>query len=159
MEDLLSQSEDKNLCLSPTAIGYLQKVIKWAKFFAILGYIAIAFFILLAVFIGVILPTLNSGLANPINPMGTTYTTIMSIVYIFLAVLYIYPVITLYSFATKTNQALKNYEEHTLEEGFKKLKQHFTFAGRLTIIMIVLYIIAIFAIMVGGFIGGFLAAL
>jgi hypothetical protein len=159
MENLLSQSEEKNLCLNSSAIGYLQKVVKWAKFFAIMGYVAIGFFILLAIFMGIVLPTLNSGLANSTNPMGEVYTTAMSIFYIFLAILYIYPVITLHGFANKTDLALKNYEENALEEGLKKLKQHFTFVGRLTMVMIIIYIIGIFAMMIGGFIGGFLAAL
>jgi len=159
MENILSQNEEKNLSLNPAAIGYLQKVVKWAKFFAILGYIFIAFFILLAIFMGIILPTLNSGLASPTNPMGGVYTTTISVVYIFMAALYIYPIITLHSFANKTSLALKNNDENALEEGLKKLKQHFTFIGRFTIIMIVFYIIGIFAMMIGGFIGGFLSAL
>jgi len=159
MENLLSQSEEKNLCLNSAAIGYLQKVVKWAKFFAILGYILIAFFILLAIFMGIVLPTLNSGLASRANPMGGVYTTTISVVYIIMAAFYIYPIITLHGFANKTSLALKNYEENALEEGLKKLKQHFTFIGRFTIVMIVIYIIGIFAMMIGGFIGGFLAAL
>jgi len=156
LEDSKFYTEDKSLKLSETALSYIKEIAKWAKFFAIIGYIGIAFFIVMAAAIGVFLPSLNSNISNtpfPVNNIG------IAAFYVLIAAFYIYPVITLHGFANKTNEALNNHDDTILEEAFKKLKSHFKFVGKLTIIMLVIYVLFLFVIMIGGFIGGFLGAL
>lgn len=159
MESKFAIAEEKNLNPTPKTIEYIKEIAKWAKFFAVIGYFIIAFMVFIAIIIGLLLPKLNSGLAELQNFPIAQNSLVLALTYIILAILYIYPVISLHQFANKTNKAIQETDKNLLEEGFKKLKQHFTFVGRMTIVILVLNVLLLFVAIIGGFIGGFLSAL
>ena len=75
----------------------------------------------------------------------------MWIFYIILALLYFFPTYYLLLFANKTKQALIEKNPVTLEEGFKNMKKLSKFVGIVTIVILAIYPIAIFAFVIGDF--------
>jgi tellurite resistance protein TehA-like permease len=73
-------------------------------------------------------------------------TVIMGLFYILMAVIYFFPAVYLYRFATASADAIEKLNEDTLEEGLENLKSLFRFTGILMIIMFSLYAIGIIAV-------------
>lgn len=143
--------EEEKLNLTETSIKHIAEVAKWTKFFAILGYITIGFLIVIALFMGFVLPSLNQDMQSS-NP-AIQYPIVFSIVYLLIAALYLYPSINMNRFANKVKEAINKKDSIQLEEGFGDLKGALKFMGILTIIFISLY----FVLMVVGFAFGALS--
>ena len=75
-------------------------------------------------------------------------------VYLFMAVIYIYPLIMGFQFANGTKAGCLNNDENELARGFEGMRSWFNYIGILTIICLVLYAL----IIIGAFIAGFAAA-
>lgn len=121
--------------LSDAAISYLKESAKWSKFLAILGFIGIALFILLALFFMV-----GSSQMNPYAGLGVP-GALISLVYILIAALYFMPVYYLYNYATKVSQALNERNSKMLTDGLENLKSHHKFLGIAAIVVISIYLL------------------
>ena len=130
------------LQLTVAAQGFLRETAKWARFLSIIGFIAM-FFLLLA---GLFFMAAGSAMGSETAGMGAMAAfpgSILGIIYIVMAILYFFPFYYLYKFASKTKSAFAGNDTVQLTEGFENLKSHYKFMGILTIVMIVLYIVAI----------------
>lgn len=92
---------------------------KWAKFFAVLGFIMIGFYLCSLL----LLMSLGGN-----YPMGVIFYIV---IFIFI---YYFPVSYLWKFATKTIEGIEDEDQERFEEGFSKLDSHFRYVGILTII-------------------------
>ncbi len=113
---------------------FLLEIAKWATFLSIVGFVTIAFMIILSFSIGSILSQI------PENNMGVS-PQFFSFFYLIFAGIYFIPVYHLFQFGTKTKKALINNDSDLLTFGLKKLKSHYKFLGIVTIIMVSLNII------------------
>lgn len=123
-----------DLSLTTTAIDALKSTAKWAKFIAIVGFVAIGLMILASFFIG----SIFAAMPNSQLPVGFP-TTVLTVFYIIIALIYFFPILNTYLFASRTLRAIKESDELTLEAAFKKLKSVYAFAGILILILLSIY--------------------
>src|SRR6056297_2243645 len=117
--------------LTRLALENLDETRKWTKFFSILGFVGVGLLILAAIVMAV--SGAGLGFASPL----------VSLLYIALAVLYVYPSLSLYRFSEQTREALAATDEDLLESAFHYLRKSFRFLGIMTIVIIGIYILAI----------------
>jgi hypothetical protein len=131
--------------------AYLRETAKWGKFLAIVGFIMCALVVLIGIFAG-------SIMAAAFGQMGGAYSTGMgagaAIVYILIALLYFFPCLYLYRFATRMQVALQNNDQSNLSAAFMNLKSCFKFLGILTIIVLAFYALALIFVVLGATMAG-----
>ena len=126
--------------------GYLKETAKWAKFLAILGFIGCGLLVLGGIALVFTMSAASMGGAA----FGGMYSSAFSLVYLALAALYFFPCFYLYRFASTMQQALQAGEAIQLQTSFRNLKSCFRFIGILTIILIAVYLLAIFGVVAFG---------
>ena len=121
--------------LNEQAIDYLREAAKWAKFLAIIGFIMTGFIALFGLFFGSIMGSL------PLGAGGLTSGTMsaMAFIYLLLAVVYFFPTLYFYRFATQTRAAIDAYDAEGLAESLGNLKSTFKFVGIMMIILLGVY--------------------
>ncbi len=127
----------KSLKLTDNSLIFMTEIVKWAKFLAICSFVGLGMMVLAGVAM-IILQFERQ--ANGLS------TVIMGLFYILMAVIYFFPAVYLYRFATASADAIEKLNEDTLEEGLENLKSLFRFTGILMIIMFSLYAIGIIAV-------------
>jgi hypothetical protein len=129
--------------------AYLGETAKWAKFLSIIGFIFCGIFVLVAIFAGSFLAG-ALGRYGEGNPMLSG--VFISVIYILIALLYFFPCLYLFNFASKMQVALRNNDQEQLVQSFRNLKSCYKFLGILMIIMLSFYaLILIFGIFAAGF--------
>ena len=124
------------LQVSGVSIEYIETAAKWARFLAIVGFVFIGLFVLVALIMG-------SFMANsPLNEAGIPIG-FLSGLYIAMSALYFFPTLYLYRFATKALRAIRSDNNTELTESFMNLRNMFRFVGILTAIVIGIYAIGI----------------
>jgi hypothetical protein len=68
--------------------------------------------------------------------------TAMTIFYILMIAIYIFPLYYLYQFSVKLKKAVISKDDEVLASAFEMLKSHYKFVGVFTIIMLSIYILA-----------------
>jgi hypothetical protein len=121
------------------ASAYLGDTARWAKFMAIVGFIMCGLIVLIAIFAGSIFATVFSRFgsesgASGMSGLGSAGAVAISIVYILIALLYFFPCLYLYNFASKMQTALRSNDQEQLNQSFKNLKACYRFVGVLMII-------------------------
>lgn len=157
MENLSNISEENQLDFSPILSKHVEDIAKWAKFLSIVGFIGVGFLILVAIVMAY-LPSINAGneFSQGMNNMGTfpAYMgSLISLIYVIIAVLYFFPVYYLYNFSNKALRAIRLKDTRTIEDSFNNLRRHYKFMGILTIIMLGIYAIGFIGLALGGLLG------
>ncbi len=124
MEDLENKLE-----LNQSIRQSLSKMVYWAKFLAIIGFVGIGLMVIVAIVVMVI-PT-NNFFA------GSQY--LMAFFYLVMAALYFFPINYLYNFAIKGRTALNSNNQNSLEVGLTNLASNFKFIGVTVIVVISIY--------------------
>lgn len=122
--------------------NYLSETAKWGKFIGIMGFIGCGIMLLAGVFASTWMSSLRS-----VEGIGGSATFMMAL-YIGLALLYFFPCLYLFNFASKMQKALRSNDQIQLTESFKNLKSCYKFMGILIIIILALYAL----IFIGGII-------
>jgi len=117
---------------------YLREASKWSRFVAIIGFILVGFMVLFGFGYG----TIMQGL------MGDAYILpfpgyVFGFIYLLLALVYFFPLLYLFRFATHTKSALTSEDDSELATALFNLKSLYRFIGILMIIMLVIYGLAI----------------
>lgn len=127
---------------------HLSEAARWAKFLAIFGMIMCLLVAIIGLFTGVTFMS-TSTQYNSTNDLlsifGPNMGIFMLVLYVGFAILYFFPCLFLLRFANHMRSALTTNDQLTLNASFRNLKVMFRYVGILTIIVIALYIIAIFA--------------
>lgn len=126
--------EQEALHLDANSSSYMLETARWAKFLAIIGFVAMAIIMLGAV-------------ALMFNPMaeesGTAYNagykTGMFLFYAILVTIFFYPMYALLKFANLIKAAVQNVNQQEFDEAFRYLKNTFKFWGIYTIILLFIY--------------------
>jgi len=127
--------------------SYLRESAKWAKFLAILGFIASAFLILGALSAGFFMSAAFSELDNSAIPFSSG---LISVFYLLIAGIYFMPVLYLYRFATNTQAALNSNNQIALTTAFKNMKSLYKFMGIAAILFLGFYGLIIVLTLLGG---------
>ncbi len=130
-----SITTSENIVLNDQIKKFILEMAKWAKFLAILGYIALGLAVL-----GIIsILTFTAGMGG--GSVGATESLIF-IAYFVVLLLYFLPIHYLYKAASRLKRGLESNEETTVTSGFESLKAHYKFIGIFTIVLISLYLLA-----------------
>lgn len=123
--------------LTQEAIFFLSSAAKWAKFLAIMGFIAIGFLVIAGLGAGILFNVMQSTMPSslPFPPI------VLSVLYIAIAALYLMPVIYMNNFSNKTTSAIQMQNTPLMTEALMNLKKWFKFTGVMTIVLIVIYIL------------------
>jgi hypothetical protein len=137
------------LQLDHEATGYLGETARWAKFFAILGFI----------FCGIVALCAISGKTSFTNSFHSpdetsiTYTysnsIFASIIFFIMAVIYFFPSLYMFRYASKMKTALKNNDQLLLNQSLRNLKSWFRFTGILIIVSIGLMLLGVILAVIG----------
>lgn len=141
--------ENQNLELNQVATDALRESAKWSMFLSILGFIGIGFMVLFSVFIGIFMA------AMPDNEMGNfpfPMKGFLSLIYLVIALVYVFPVFYLYKYASGMKNALNYKNSNDVANAFVYLKSHHKFLGIAAIVIISLYILIFIVAIIGGFI-------
>ena len=115
---------------------------KWAKFLCIMGTIGMVLLVVIAVMM-IFFSAVLSGVA-PNMPFGA----FVGFLYLFMAALYIYPIVKSFQFANRTKAACLTGDENELARGFAGLRSLLRFIGVLTIICMALYVLIIIGVII-----------
>jgi hypothetical protein len=120
--------------LTEEAIDHLQKLSKWASFLSILGFIYLALIILLG-FISVFV-TNSFGWESETG--GALFLLIAVMLYLLIAIVYFFPILYLYKFSLYAKQSIRTSGTPELTVALKYLRNHYSYIGVLTIVLIAL---------------------
>jgi hypothetical protein len=126
--------------LTTDSLHSLDTIWRWASFFSILGFIGIAFLILIGLVMGFVLSAFDNG------ALGSSFKYIFMAIYIVLGAVYFYPILLLFRFSTWTKKALRNRSSLDLSIALKNLKAHFQYVGIMTIVLFALYFLIIIGV-------------
>jgi uncharacterized membrane protein len=157
----MEQNQDSTLfemSLDQTGRAHLSEAAKWAKFLSIMGFIGCGLIVLVGVFFGSLFSTF-SGELNRTGPYGDMATSgglgaVAAIMYIIIALIYFFPCLFLFRFATKMKTALASNDQETLNNSFQNLKATFRFIGILTLIGLCFWVLALIFGLLGAATGG-----
>lgn len=148
MEEREVQSVSK-FYLNEESTRFLKETAKWAYFLSILGFVGVGVMVLLTIYIGTIFSKLGmlGDQAAVFQSIGGSF---ISGIYLFVAVLYFFPIYYLFKFSTKLKIAFKTANNELLNESFIFLKSHYKFMGILALVFVVIYgLIFLFTLLAG----------
>lgn len=142
------QTDNEVLIITEDIRSYIYEGAKWAKFLSIYGFIISAMTTLAAFSAPAMLSALkimnNTGVLSAISPTALTG------LYLVLALVYFYPSLMLYKYATAGKKAALYLDQESLAEAMSKMKSLFKFLGIILIITTVLYLLVIFIAVFAG---------
>ncbi len=145
----IGQSAPVGIQLDSLAKTYLKETAKWAKFLAILGMVMMGFIILIGITMMVSMGSL-SALSPELGMMSGMMGIGLGLVYIVMALIYVYPIWKLYEFANLTKKALMSEDSDLLTQAFGAQKSMFKFWGILMVILLGIYAL-VFVVSIFGF--------
>lgn len=122
------ESQSNGLHFTDEIKEHILGIAKWAKFFSVLGFIMIGFYLC-----SLLLLMMLGG-----KSMGVIFYIV------FFIFIYFFPVSYLWKFATRTIEGIENDDQERFEEGFSQLFSHFRYVGILTIIGLSLIVLSFF---------------
>ena len=134
--------------LTPMDADILRRTAKWARFLALVGFVTIALVLFAGMFAGRIMSgfmdeqSAMTGMPmnNMIGAMGTMYT----VIFIAIALLYFFPLLYLYRFASQALKAVNGaFDGMAFTGSLDSLRRLFTYVGVLTVIVLCFYAIGI----------------
>lgn len=149
MEHYSEQNQETSLFvfgIDQSSRSHLWEAAKWAKFLAIVGFVMCGLIVVIAIFAGSFLATMatyNEGYRSSAAGLTGGMGAFIAIFYIGIAILFFFPYLFLFRFATRMKAALNTNDQPTLNTSFQNLKIMFRYVGILTIVMLSFYAVAI----------------
>ena len=139
MEQPTPSTDLFDLHIDQQVTSYLGETAKWAKFLAILGFIMCGIIAIVALFAG---SFLASSLSRFGGGEGTAVSGVLvTIIYLGIVLLYFFPCLYLFNFASKMQAAIRSNDQQLLTTSFRNLKSCYRFVGILMIIVLSFYAI------------------
>lgn len=150
----MEQNQNTNLFalnIDPGGKSHLWEAARWAKFLSIAGFIICLIIILIGIFAGSFIELMGKRYGDygnaEIDMSG--FRTMIAIVYFLIALLYFFPCLFLFRFASYMKKALLSDNQENLNASFMNLKIMFRYVGIVTIVILAIYAI-IFLFMIAG---------
>jgi hypothetical protein len=145
--DLQEEEEVDALWISEDIRSYIYDTAKWTKFLSVVGFVFSAMIALSAFGTAAFLSTLAK--VSPGNPMVQIGSTVLTVVYLLIALLQFYPSFLLFKFSTSATQAVLYADQPSLAVAMAKMKSFFKFWGVITIVFISFYILMMITVILG----------
>ena len=141
---------NNDLQVSPQAQSYLTESAKWGKFLAIVGFIFCGFMVVLAFLIPALFSQLSqNSVSEATFGFSSSAKTIMTVVYLILAIFLFFPCLYLYRFSVKMQVATRNVSQENFDDALMNLKSMFKFYGIFTIAILSFYALIIIVSIIG----------
>ena len=140
-EDLLTDE----LEITDTLKIYLGGTAKWAKFLSVIGLIFCAVMLTVAFYAAFYISPITTA------RYGFSLGRAISAVYIFLAVVWLFPCLFLYKFSVKLLDAIKRNVQENIESAFLNLRATFRFMGIVIIIILSLWLMSFLLLLAKNF--------
>jgi len=144
--NILDTETTQELSLTSQAVDYIKTMAKWGTFLSIVGFVSIGLLVLIALFLG----TFMNGIAGDVPGWDNSMGTMLTVVYLLFAAIYIYPTWKLFQFSKRAKSAIARNNTIELTESLGNLKSVFSFIGIFTAIILGLYALMIVIGMLGG---------
>ena len=149
-----SSFDSFELQFTPVAQGFLRETAKWARFLSIVGFIFIGLYVLLALMMFAMGGAMDAASENMdgmgrMGMMGAVGGAAMGVIYLICALIYFFPILYLYRFATNTLSALDSNNTDQLTNGLENLKSHYKFMGILMCIALIFIALGMLLMFVG----------
>jgi uncharacterized protein DUF5362 len=129
--------------------AYLGESARWARFFAVVGFIFTGLVVLMGIFAGSLIGLMSSRFGGGYGTAGAGVGGMVSFIYIAIGLLYFFPCLYLFNFSSKMKIALGSNDQEQLGASFRNLKSCFRFVGILTIIWLAFSALAIVFFLIG----------
>lgn len=150
--ELDGQSYEQSFVLSAQGTQYIEIGSKWAKFIAILGFVASGF---IAIMMLVFLFLSGTSTDALFGTAAVASGAFMFIIYGSIFAIYFFTSLYLYKFADRLLTAVRTQNNASFEEGFVNYKRLFKMVGILSIVTIGLYIIVLIGFLLMPGLGSF----
>ena len=138
-EPVVTTSSSEELIMTPDSIASLDRMIYWAKFLSILGFIGVGFMLIGAISIAFV----GNNLMGP-GAAG------ISLIYLVLAVIYFTPMYYLFKFSSHGRRVITQKSQHQTDQGLIYLAAHYKFIGVLAIVLLSLYVLIFIGLFAAG---------
>jgi Family of unknown function (DUF5362) len=158
----MEQTQDSSLFgmnVDQTGKTHLSEAARWAKFLSIIGFIGCGLIALVGIFFGSIFSMFTGQLDNsPYSDMPSSAASglgaLAAVFYIIIALIYFFPCLYLFRFATKMKTAIASNDQETLNVSFQNLKACFRFIGIVTLVLLCFWVLAFIIGLLGAATGG-----
>ena len=132
----------------------MRETAKWARFLSIVGFIFIGLYVLLALMMFAMGGAMDAASENMdgmggMGMMGAVGGAAMGVIYLICALIYFFPILYLYRFASNTLSALDSNNTDQLTNGLENLKSHYKFMGILMCIALIFIALGMLLMFVG----------
>jgi len=140
-----------SLGIDSNSRDHLTEASRWARFLAIVGFVICGLIVVFGILAGSIFKNMLSQMSdNGLQGMDMTgVTSVMSVFYVLIAVIYFFPCLFLFRFANLMKAALISGDQETINKSFQNLKIMFRFMGILTIIFLCFYALGLLMVFAG----------
>jgi hypothetical protein len=131
-------------------IDQLQRTKGWVKFIGVMAFIGAAFMVVggLVIMAGGAMGGIFSGDAG--GALGAGFGFGMGLMYIVMAILYIYPGMKLWAYGKRIDQLLQDRATLTLEAALNEQRSFWKFTGIMMIILLSIYALIIVGVVIAG---------
>ncbi|RYZ27304.1 MAG: hypothetical protein EOO10_13120 [Chitinophagaceae bacterium] len=133
-----------SMAIEPVTKEHLSETAKWARFLAIVGFIALVLIVAVGIYTSIVLSRFEDMYGSGRRGMGNVLGIGTALTYLVVFLIYIFPIVFMYRFAGKMKQALESHDQEALNISFQNLKVCFRYLGIVTIIGIVFVAIFVF---------------
>ena len=147
-EQIVPEAPD-GIVLTTEALIYLREAGKWAKFLGIIGFVACALFLIMALFIGALFSVM-AKLSPIYSQMPAGIGPVFSVIFILIDILYFFFALYLYQFGSRIKNSLIYMDANQVADALGKLKSFFKLAGIVTIVVLCIYALEIIVFMIIG---------
>jgi magnesium-transporting ATPase (P-type) len=133
-------TEERKIEIGPETLNNLNATWKWAMFLSVLGYIFLGLLIIAGFVTSTFLTTFKSKEVNLGIP-----ESLMTILFIVVGAIYFFPVFFLFRFSRNIRDGIQNLDRMKLAKGFRNLRIYFTYIGIMVILVLSIYVLALFA--------------
>lgn len=135
--------------ISSIAISHLVRTRKWVRLCSVMGFIGSAFMILA----GIIMMATGGMLGASSGLRGSAYSTGlgigMGLFYLVFAVLYIYPSLRLWQYASSITRLEQSRDSYSLETALDRQRSFWKFVGIMILLLIILYAVMFIFLFIG----------
>ncbi len=152
MEHLEEQSpkdiihEQATLVVTEEIRSYIYETAKWARFLSIVGFVITGWLIIVAFSTSAFETAFQQTIISV--QLAELGSTVLMIFFLLTALVYFYPSLMLFKYATAAKTAVLYGVQESLEIAMAKMKSFFKFWAILTIVMLAFYAIAMLAVVV-----------
>ena len=138
-KSLIMNSELK---LTSVGISYLNQPRKWTYLLSIIGFIFTGLIVLMALFFSSFMAMFSGkGSSYGVSEFTAMGTGMVTVFYLFFALLYFLLSLYLYRFSKRVKGAINEEDSSQLEDGLKKLKYYWKLTGILTVVALGVYVL------------------